>query len=322
MTLLFSNAAGTPKAYIVAHRCMIGAWPKPDDQTGNYKPNDIVTRACQFIQDQPGNAGVGDVYGSICDLAQRGLAGGKINQGISDVTPIVWSMAPGRVSAFSPFVAAILAPANVAEILTGAQAQDLEIDDLSTLLTDTSKVFDSNKRHDVARRILASLPVTLLEKPDGALGCWVSCVAEEDPGFAIDLLADDGFNDEQRNRILARVGDEALAEAPASLDGVLKDATRPKTRNALIERLTQVGKCCTSKSARSRLAERMIASLPMLSGEELHSVGRQIADLGGVSALERNEEVLAKLDAEQSRVLANAFPSSRRLRNALDVPES
>jgi hypothetical protein len=37
--------------------------------------------------------------------------------------------------------------------------------------------------------------------------------------------------------------------------------------------------------------------------------------LGRVSALERNDEIVAMLDAEQIGVLAKAFPSSHRLRN-------
>ncbi|RWL85665.1 MAG: hypothetical protein EOR67_21590 [Mesorhizobium sp.] len=311
LTPLFANAAGTPKAYIVAHRCMIGAWPKRDEQIGDYNADDIVTRACQFIREQPGNKGIGDVYESVCDLAQRGLSGAGSNQGIADVTPIVWSTVPGRVSALSSFVATILMPANLAEILTGTQAQDLGNGDLSALLAATSKVFDEDKRFDAARRILGSSPVSLLEEPDGAFECWVSAVSQDDPGFANDLLADDGLNDEQRNRVLARVGDAALAGAPALIETLLKDTTRPKTRGVLVERLPQVGQACSSRSAKSKLAEHMILSLPLLSGEELYSVARQIGDLGGVSSLERNDEVLGMLDEEQTSVLEKAFPSFR-----------
>lgn len=321
LTPLFANAAGTPKAYVVAHRSMIGAWPKPDEKTGDYKPDDIVTRACQFIREQPGNTGIGDVYASVCDLAQRGLSSAGSNQGIADVTPIVWSTVPGRVSALSGFVATILTPANVAKILTEPQAQDLEKGDLSQLLGATSRFFDEGKRHDAARGILGSSPVSLLERPDGAFEYWVSAVTGDDPEFAIDLLADDSLNDEQRNRVLVRIGDDALAGTPASIEALLKDTTRPKARSALVERLAQVGQACSSKSARSKLAEHMIVSLPLLSGEELHAVARQIADLGGVSAFERNDEVLGMLDDEQISVLAKVFPSSRRLRDALSVSE-
>lgn len=314
LTPLFANAAGTPKAYIAAHRCMVGAWPKCDEQTGDYKPDEIATRGCQFIREQPGNTGIGDVFASVCDLAQRIPSGAGSNQAIADVTPIVWRMVPGRVSALSDFVATILTPANVAEVLTEPQAQDLQNSDLSTLLGTISKAFDEDKRRDAARTILGSSPVPLFERPDGAFEFWVSAVAANDPQFAIDLLADDGLNDEQRHRVLTRVGDAAFAGAPDSIEALLKDTTRPKTRSALVERVAQVGKSCSSKSAKSKLAEHMIVSLPLLSGEELHAVSRQIADLGGVSALERNDEVLSMLDEEQIGILAKVFPSSRRLR--------
>ncbi|WP_273249139.1 hypothetical protein [Sediminimonas qiaohouensis] len=60
----------------------------------------------------------------------------------------------------------------------------------------------------------------------------------------------------------------------------------------------------------------MIVSLTSLAGEELHSVARQVYNLGGENALERNGEVFGMLDQEQMEVLAKVFPSSRRLREA------
>jgi hypothetical protein len=59
LTLLLANAAGTPAAYIVVHHSLKGLWPDPSENIGNYNPEDIVTRACQFIREQPGNAGIG-----------------------------------------------------------------------------------------------------------------------------------------------------------------------------------------------------------------------------------------------------------------------
>ena len=314
LTTLFANAAGTPEAFTAAHHCMIGLWPKPDDKIGDYGPDTIVNTACKFISEHPGNTDIAAVYESVCDIAQRGFSGEERNQLIADVTPIVWRMAPRRVSALSSFVATILTPANVADILTGSQAQQLEDDDLSTLLGATSKVFKDKERHDTATGILGSLPVSLDERPDGALEYWVSAVAGENPEFAVDLLTDESLNDEQRNRVLVRIGDAALAAAPASVEALLKDTTRPTTRTALVERLAQVGPACSSDSARSKLAEHMILSLPMLSGEELYSVARQIAELGGVSALERNDDILGQLDEEQIGALVKSIPSSRRLR--------
>ncbi|MFN0263956.1 P-loop NTPase fold protein [Tepidamorphus sp. 3E244] len=314
LTPLLANAVGTPKPYVVVHRCMIGVWPKPNEQIGDYRPDDIVVRACQFIREQPGNKGIGDVYESVCDMAVRGLSDAGSNQGIADVTPLVWSTVPGRVSALSSFVTTILTPANVTNILIQPQAQDLQNGDLSSLLAATSKAFDEDKRLEAARLILGSSPVPLFERPDGALEFWISAISASDPQFAIDFLADDGLNDEQRNRILVHVVDAEIASSPASVEALLKDTERTKTRTALVERLAQIGQACTSTSAKSELAKHMILSLPSLTGGELDSVTRQIADLGGLRALERNDEVLGKLDEEQMGVLANAIPSSGRLR--------
>jgi hypothetical protein len=311
---LFANAAGTPKAYVVAHRCMIRVWPQPDEQIGDYQPAEIVTRAAQFIREQPGNKGIGDVYESICDIVLRGLSRSEGREEISDVTPIVWSAMPDRVSALSDFVASILMPASLAKILTETQDPDLKDSDLSSFLMAVSNGFDENQRFEAAKAIVDLSPVPLFEKPDGALEFWISAVTDSESRFSIDFLADKSLNDEQRNRVLLQIGDAALASSPASIEALLKDTEHPIARSTLVERLAQVGQACNSMSAKSELAEHMIVSLPSLSGEELHSVARQVCNLGGESALERNGEVLGMLDQEQVEVLVKAFPSSRQLR--------
>jgi len=51
-----------------------------------------------------------------------------------------------------------------------------------------------------------------------------------------------------------------------------------------------------------------------MSGDELYSVAQQVADLGGASAVERNDEILGMIDEEQMGIVVEAIPSSRRLR--------
>ncbi len=314
---LLANAAATPDAYIAVHRCMKEVWPKPELQIGDYRPDDIVMRACQFIREQPGNNGIGVVYESVCDLAGRGLSGAGSNQGIADVTPTVWQAAPRQVSALAAFVATILKPTSAAEILIGTQSSDLDRGDLFRLLAAASKAFDRAKRQEAAKLVLGSAPVPLIERPDGAFECWILAVGEDDPRFAIDLLADDSLNDEQRSRILALIGDSTLAvDSPPSIEAVLKDTTRPKTRSALIGRLAQVRQVCSSDGAKSKLVEHLIASLPSLEGEDLYTVTREIGDLGGRSALERDFGILKMLDSDQMAVVAKALPGSRQLRDA------
>lgn len=311
---LLANAAGTPKAYVEVHRCMNGAWPELQAQIGDYKPDDIVARACQFIREQAGNKEIGDVFTSVCDIALRGLSGTGSNLEIADVTPIVWSAVPNRVSALSDFVATILTPADVAKILVETQSQDLQVGDLSSLLATIAKIFDEDERRETSKILLSVSPVPLFGKPDGAFEFWISAVAVSDPRFAIDFLIDNSLTDEQRNRVLVHVGDAALASTPASVETLLKDTERAKTRSALVERLAQVGQACTSMSAKSKLAEHMIMSLPLLTGEELHIVAREIDDVGGVSLLERNDQILGMLDEGQLSNLVKAFPSSNKLR--------
>ncbi|MFT4714054.1 MAG: hypothetical protein ACI8W1_002554 [Candidatus Azotimanducaceae bacterium] len=139
-------------------------------------------------------------------------------------------------------------------------------------------------------------------------------VEEDYPRIAIDLLADDSLNDEQKSRVLALTGDSALAvDSPASIELVLQDTAVPKTRDALIGRLSEVAQAIGTDSGKSKLAEHLIVSLPSLSGEDLHTVTRQIGDLGGQGSLERNDDVLDMLDSEQIDVVAKVFRTSRKL---------
>src|SRR5690606_1267214 len=140
----------------------------------------------------------------------------------------------------------------------GTQSSNLERDELSTLLTAVMKVFDIDKRLDAAKLILDSAPVPLFENPDGAFERWVSVVDANDPSIVVDLLSDDSLNDEQKNRVLVRVSDSTLAvDSPSSIEAVLKDATRPKTRSALIERLVGIAQTCSSASTKSTLAQHL-----------------------------------------------------------------
>jgi hypothetical protein len=297
------------------------AWPELGKKIGDYRPDDIVKRACQFIQDNPGNPGIGDVYESACDLAERQMSSAVSSQRIADITPIVWRMAPKRVSALANFVATILKPISVAEVLTETQSSSLDRGDLSTLLAAALKAFNEDERHEVARLVLNSAPAPLFERPDGAFECWLLAATKDDSGFAIDLFADDGLNDEQKTRVLILIGDSALGiDSPTSIEAALKDAARPKARSTIIERLAQITQACGSESAKSKLAQHLIASLPSLSGEDLHTVARQIGDLGGRSALERNDGILSMLDSDQIEVVAKVFPASRRLRDAAKNP--
>ena len=319
LSLLLENAASTPNAYVVVHRCLLGAWPKLDEQIGDYQPDIIVQRACQFIREKPDTEGIGDVYESVCEMAARGLSNSGSRQGIAEVTPIVWSKEPSHISKLSSFVATILTPANVAKILTKPQSKDLQIDDITSLLAATSSAFDKDRRREAAAKILGSTPVPLFERPDGALEFWTSSVSAADPQFILKLLVDDGLNDEQRKRVLVQIEDTVLASNPAEIEALLKDAERQKTRSALIERLAQVAQACASTSGKSKLAEHLIVSLPSLTGEHLVSVARQIDALGGISALERNDEVLEALDEEQTSIVSKTIPTSRRLRKACNA---
>ncbi len=311
---LFANATSAPDAYVILHAAMAEHWPATDAPIGNYSPDELAERACEFIQQYPDRPGLGDVLTSLISLSERGVTGDTVDHRIASVIPIIWRTDRQPLVENVRYVAKVLAPSHTADILTGAQPPDLSQGDLATFLRQIVAAYDADACFAVLRATLGQQPSTLFDAPDGAVGYWLA--AAQDTSDAIERMAlgDGSFNDEQHRRVAAKVTDAFWTSGDMqSVEVVLKRTDEPNTRGALIERLHDISDQLLSAGDRAVFSSRLIASLPALSGDELASVTDVVRKLGGQGALEEFDSVLDELDDDQMHTLQTAFPSSKIL---------
>ena len=311
---LFSNAAGAPDAYVVLHKCIVGHWPKIDEQVGDYNPDAIVERACQFIEGHPRRGDMGDILSSLIDLSKRRIATNAIDKRIASVMPIVWRVAHHHLIANVHYVSSALEPSQTAEILNGDQPSDLRQDELVALLKLIVDAYDTDAHYDVLTAILEQQPKPLFDTPDGALGEWLAATGDMSDIIAGRALGDHSLNDEQQRRVAAKMADAFWVWGDMqSVGSVLKRAEAANTRAFVVDRLQDVSNQSLSAVKKAEFSSRLIASLPSLSGDELATVGRVVLKLGGRGALESSAAVLDQLDNDQRHTLRSIYPDSKFL---------
>ena len=312
---LFANAAGVPASYIALHRIIAGKWPKVDENVGDFQPDAIVNRACQFIDEHSGTMGIADVFASLSQLVSRETATTEMRTRLAQVIPAAWKSEPTKLVAISQFIADIIQPASMSELLTDEQSETLTKETLEKLIKDVVAIYDIEQRDSTTKAVLSVPPVSLFERPDGALAIWLEAILPSDESTVARLLPDQELTDGQKLRIVSLASDHNLATTAAeAMAMVISDDANAKSRSSLLARLHDVVSSCESQSQRSRLAQKLIATLPTARGDDLHSIARSISELGGIGALERSSEVLSNLSDDQIDVLQGVFPSSRPIR--------
>ena len=290
---LFENAANAPDAYVALHKSIVGHWPKTDDQVGDYQPDTIVKRACQFIDGHPNMVDIGVILNSLIDLSARRVASDASDKRIASVMPIVWRAAHRHLIAEMHYVSKALEPSLTAEILNSDQPTDLRRDELVALLKLIADAYDTDAHYNVLVAVLEQQPKALFDTPDGALGEWLAATSDMSDVIAGRALGDHSLNDEQHRRVAAKVSDAFWVRGDMqSVETVLKLADTPNTRAFVVDRLQDISNQSLSAEKKATLSSHLIASLPSLSGEELATVGRVVLKLGGKGALEKSAAVL------------------------------
>ena len=311
---LFANAANAPDAYVILHAAIAGHWPTNDAPIGDYSPDAVAERACQFIQQHPNQTDLGDVLASLISLAERGLTSDTVDSGVASAMPIIWRVDHRRLTENARYVTKVLQPSHTADILNGDQPPDVRQEDLVAFLKQVAAAYDVDACFDVLQAILGQQPSTLFDTPDGAVAAWLAAAGDRSDAIARRALGDDSFNDEQHRRVAAKVTDAFwVAGDMQSVETVLRRASAPNTRAALLDRLDAVSDPSLSAGDRADFSSRLIASLSSLSGDDLAHVARAVRKLGGQSALEDSDAVLDELDDDQKRTLQTVFRGSRRL---------
>lgn len=314
---LFEQAAGSPEAYPILHREMAGNWPEENEQTGQYDPSTIASRAIQFIKENPALTGSGDVFKSVVDIVSRGIVGEDIRNGVSDAASILWPHSPASVVECAGQIASLMTPGDVKKLLTGKQASDLREEEIQPIVNALSVSGGEQRCLDITNEILAAPPKQIGDQPDGALTVWLSSLREKEDGVLKALLKDQVLNEVQKERVLTyamargeKLGLAFFVEmAPISL---MRPA-EAKPLGIITGGIDNIVSLARNSDQRSSLAAALVPTLPGLSNEPLAAVARAINSLNGKGILERNAEVLGKLDFDQLTILSREIPGSKVL---------
>ena len=319
---LFANAAGQPEAYIGAHRAFHGHWPETNDDIGDYQPNEIATRGCQFIRENATNAGVDAVFSSLMEFYEKELITLDAYSTISKIIPTVWRTAPDALLAHDASAALMVTTNATVDLAIGAQPSGVDDAAFPLLLKTISDNHDGEFHVKTAQAILNAQPVPLADNPDGALAAWLSAMGNSAHVVATTLFAGEELNDEQLVRLATLLPQSFwISENMMLLGSVLTNASTPKMQAYILSNLSEISRIPKSGSARTPLTNCLIDSLPNLSAAHIQTVAKAINTLQGRSALERGKELLQSLDVDQLDALLQVFPASRNLkqiRHALD----
>ena len=311
---LFENAAGAPDAYVALHKSIVGHWPKTDDQVGDYSPDTVVERACQFIEENPNRVDIGEILSSLIDLSERRIASDTVDKRIATVMPVVWRVAHHHLIAKAHYISNALEPSHTAEILNGDQPAELHQGELAAFLKLVVDAYGTDDHYDVLTAILEQQPRHLFDKPDGALGEWLAATGDMTDVIAGRALGDHSLNDEQHRRVAAKLTDAFWVGGDMqSVETVLTIPDAPNTRASVVDRLQDISDQSLTAEKKAKLSSRLIASLPSLSGDELATVGRVVLKLGGKGSLESSAAVLNELDNDQRQTLRTIFPDAKFL---------
>lgn len=314
LTPLFQNAAGVPEAYVTLHRLMLGNWPPADEHYGNYNPNNIVERACQFIEANPTHSGIGDILRSLIYLHERNIASSDVGKQIASAMPHVWRASPGSLLKHSEYVGNALEEPHIVAILTGDQNSKLEIDQLQTLLSSVADAQPSEASYEVLKGVLASQPNPLFDVPDGVVKFWLDALRDKAFAISEQAMSDDVLNDAQKRRVASKLDDSFWTDGDMNaVQSILTSSTASETRALVIDRVKVIAEQSLSPDLKTGLSSRLIASLSSLAGDQLDTVSRAILKLGGKGALENSVTILDAFDTDQIEILRKVFPDSRSL---------
>ena len=312
---LLANAAGQPNAYIGAHQAFYGHWPEANDDIGDYQPNEIATRACQFIRENATNAGIGAVFRSLMELDEKKLITVDVYSTISTIIPMVWRTAPDALLAHDASAASLVTTSATVELAIGVQPSGVDESAFLLLLKTISDNHGSEFHVYTAQAILDVQPVQLAAKPDGALAAWFSAMGENAHVVATTLFAGEKLNDEQLVRLATLLPQSFwISENMMLLGSVLTNASTPKMQAHILSNLSGISGIPESGPTRTALTNCLIEALPDLNAAHIQTVAKAINTLQGRSTLEQGKELLRRLDVDQLNALLQVFPASRGLK--------
>ena len=159
---------------LAGHRCAVG----------DYNPDDLVERACQFIEQHPDRADLGDVLASLIRLSEGGVTSETVDSRIASVMPMVWRVDHRRLAENARYATKVLQPSHTADILNGGQPPETSQQELTSFLKQVVAAYDADECFDVLEAIVEQPPSELFDTPDGALGQWLALAGDRSDAIA------------------------------------------------------------------------------------------------------------------------------------------
>lgn len=314
---LFEQAASVPAVYPIIHREMIGAWPEEDEQIGQYDATAVAQRAIQFIKENLAVKDIGDVFASVADLIDKGLAADSLRPQVANAAIILWPHAPFSVLSCINKISGFLSPADMKNLITGKQPADQNTEALHQIVQFVAAEQDEEHCRLIAEEILSTPPIPIDDWPDGALTIWLSAIRSNEAPVLGKLLTDETLNDDQRERLVYyAVIRKDLLGLPFFADvapQTLTQPTGPKAAAALISKMDEIVGLALTRDQKSSLAEALVPTMPSLANVSLDKVARIIRQIGGRGILERDSATIEKFDADQMEIILREMPDSRVL---------
>ncbi|MGO6879501.1 P-loop NTPase fold protein [Rhizobium ruizarguesonis] len=315
---IFEQAFGVPETYVILHKEIKGKWPRPGTEVGMYDGDYLSARATQFIQSQPAATGIGDVFESLVEMVDKGIAPETTRPAIAALVPAIWGWAPNSVIAGLGSVAAKIEPSGVASALAGGKPEAQAVKQIVRVIVFNA---DRDRRNAITVAILSSQPVPYEGEPDGSLSIWADALGEEFAATFRDVLAETHLTDDQAQRlvaqILARKQSLGVQFFVSELASLFAFAGRSKANAVAFSQIDEIAALARSQGQRSVLASAFIAILPSCSVAQIRMLAPVVRNLGGTTNLEKNASVLAELDDEQFNAVVEGFPESKPLQRTL-----
>ena len=194
--------------------------------------------------------------------------------------------------------------------------------EIQTVVEALSSIGDEQRCLAITKEILAAPPKQIDDRPDGALTVWLSSLGEKEDGVLRVLLKDQTLSEVQRERVLTyamatreKLGLTFFVEM---VPIALMRPAEAKPLGIITGGIDNIVSLARNSDQKSSLASALVPTLPGLSNEPLATVARAINNLNGKGILERNAEVLERMDFDQLTILSREIPGSKVIARYLE----
>jgi hypothetical protein len=320
LNVLFSNTRTAPSEAGFLYGEMVGAWPRPTAEWEPYEPHSICQWAATTVSNSPSIAEVPLILDSMADMVRRGLTGQEGKQALLGTLLTAWQYHPrNALSLLKEHLAVDPTPAQIADLSSGMPPEEGEpLACLREAWQFYSARLDQGERLAVAKRLLALSSPSSSIGPDPWLRLWFDVTPADLVHATSVVLEDDGFNDDQKERIWRQyerhAGELGQQSALHLLSAFLVHPSAPKTVRAALDFQQEISRLFANADEKFDLGVVLLKALfqaPTL--EVKNRLADWLKSLGNSGVLKEVGNIGGYTDQDLD-LLAPAFPNSRELK--------